>query len=421
MKVLIINSRYFLSAGPEKYLFGLEKILQEKNHKTIIFSTKNSKNKKNKFEKYFADPISGKDEVYFNEYKINIKTIIQILSRQFYSFYIKKRADILIKKEKPDIAYLLHHYNKLSPSVIDACKKNNVPIVMRISDYSMVCPEGHLYREKKPCEKCINKSLFYAIKYKCVKKSFIGSLIKVAAIKLHRIIRIYNKVNHIVFPSKFTMDKLRPFVKKMEISHIPTFIMRTEKYNQKIGDYMLFVGRLEENKGVMNAIVAVKRTQFKLKIVGDSSSNYGKEIKEYVRKNKLVNVEFMGNKQGDELRKIYQSARFVIIPSLWYENLPNVALEAMIHSKPILASNLGSMKEIIKEGYNGIFFDPNNIKELRKKTKLLFESQTICQEMGINSYHEAITKYNPYKHYNKLIRVFTKVINDKKKRNETKR
>jgi len=415
MKILIINSRYFLSAGPEKYMFGLKQILEQHGHIVIFFSTKNSKNEKTQYENYFVDPIGGKDKVYFKDYKKNLKTLLQLIGRQFYSFEVKRKLDKLIKDTNPDIAYVLHHYNKLSPSIVDACKNNQIPIVMRLSDFFLVCPEGHLYRDKKPCEECIHKSLYSAIRHKCVKNSFFASFVKVAAMKFHRIIKIYNKINYIISPSTFTIDKVKSKLSKAKITHLPTFILNTEKYNPKIGNYILFVGRLEEIKGIILAIDAVKNTKYKLKIVGDSSTFYDTQLKAYVHQNKIKNVEFLGQKKGNELTKLYKESRFVILPVLCYENLPNVALEAMMNSKPLLVSNIGSMKSLVYEGYNGLLFEPGNVDQLKKKIKILFEDQTLCVKLGKNAYNEAITKYNPENHYEKLIKIFEKSIEESKK------
>ena len=212
-------------------MFGLKYILEKNGHEVIPFSTKNTKNMKTRYEKYFVEPIGGKNKVYYSEYKKNPKTIYQMLDRQFYSFHVKKQLDRLIKETKPDVAYILHHYNKLSPSIIDACKKNKIPVVMRLSDFFLVCPEGHLYRDCNVCEECIDKSLFSAVKHKCVKNSFIASLIKSSAMRFHRLIKIYRKIDYVVSPSKFTMRKVSSALDKKKLVHIPTFVKKTEKYN----------------------------------------------------------------------------------------------------------------------------------------------------------------------------------------------
>lgn len=415
MKILIINSRYFLSAGPEKYMFGLMKIFERCGHTVIPFSVKNSKNNKTPYVKYFAEPIGGSDKVYFEEYdKLNPKTIFQMFGGQFYSFRVKRKLKKLIRDTKPDVAYLLHHYNKLSPSVIDACKELGLPVVMRLSDFSLVCPAGHLMRDNFPCEDCINKSLFSAVKYKCVKNSMLTSFIKAKAMLFHRFIRIYKKVDYVVSPSQFTISKMRK-VLHARMVHIPTFIYHNEKYNPKVGDYALFVGRVEPEKGLLWAIKAFEGTKYNLKIVGDSHSGYDKVLKDYVKEYGLKNIEFVGPKFGADLKKLYRNSRFFIMPNVWYENMPNVALEAMSYSKPILTSDLGSMKEIVQNNYNGFLVMPNDIIALRDKIRLFFKNDKLCRTLGRNSFNDANKRYNPEKHYQRLIAIFKKVISENQK------
>jgi glycosyltransferase involved in cell wall biosynthesis len=414
MKILLINYRYFLSGGPEKYMFTIKELLESHGHEVIPFSVKSKRNAKSEYEKYFAEPIGGEEQVYYEEYKKTPKTVLQMLDRQFYSFGVRKRLEKLILDTKPDVCYLMHHYNKLSPSVIDACKRHRIPVVMRLSDFFLVCPSSLLVRNGAICEECVEKSLFNAVKHRCVKNSLSGSFIKAIAMYFHRLIKIYSKVNYVVAPSKFTIIKMKSLFDQKKLVHIPTFISEKEKYNHKLGKYLLYAGRIEEEKGIMQAVKAVQGTNYQCIIVGNSSTGYDKVINNYVKKHKIGNVNLLSVKHGKELRQLFMNARCIISPAQWYENMPNMVLEAMMYSKPVIASNLGSLKEIIQENYNGLLFEPKDVDELRKKIKIMFKDDNLCRRLGRNAYHEAITKYSPEKHYQKLITVFNKAILEEK-------
>lgn len=414
MKILLVNYRYFLSGGPEKYMFGVKGLLERHGHEVIPFSVNSKKNVPNDYEKYFAKPIGGDDLTYFEEYRKDAKTIFQMIGRQFYSFHVKKRLEKLIKEEKPDICYLMHHYNKLSPSVIDACKKHKIPVVMRLSDFFLICPNALLMRRNEVCEECADKSLFRAIKHKCVKNSLSGSAIKVCAMYFHRLIRIYEKVDYIVVPSSFTLGKIKKIFPKNRYVHIPTFVETKQDYNPKVGSYGLLVSRIEEEKGIMTAIKAFENTKYELKIVGQSSTRYGEIIKKYLKDNNIKNVELTGPKYGKELSDLYKNSRFVMIPAEWYENMPNVALEAMSYSKPLIASKIGSLKEIVIDNHNGLLFEPKNVLELKEKINRLFKYKKQVKLLGKHAYQEAITKYASELHYEKLIKVFKKAVSEEK-------
>ena len=123
MKILMVNYRYFVSGGPEKYMFNIKKVFEANGHTVVPFSIESNKNVQTEYSKYFVSPIGGKDVVYYNEYKKTPKTIMQMISRSFYSFEVENALSRQIEIEKPDVVYILHHVNKLSPSVINAAKK----------------------------------------------------------------------------------------------------------------------------------------------------------------------------------------------------------------------------------------------------------------------------------------------------------
>ncbi len=416
MRILIINSRYFLSAGPEKYMFGLKEMLEKNGHEVIPFSVRNSRNEKSRFEEYFAEPIGGGDKVFYSEYRKDPKTMMQMLGREFYSFHVRKRLDSLIKETRPDIAYILHHYNKLSPSVIDACKNNSLPVVMRLSDFFLLCPESHFYRDRGVCEECVDHSLFRAVRHRCVKGSIILSGIKAMALKFHRLLGVYSRLDFVVIQSRFTISRMKKAISPEKISFNPTFIARTEGFNGSIGDYLLHVGRIEEQKGIIHAIKAVENTGYALKIVGSSSTGHEAELRKYVKDKRIDNVKFLGPKYGEELDSLYRGSRAVIIPAIWYENMPNVALEAMMHSRPILASGLGSLKELVRDGENGLLFEPGNAHQIREKIEMIFDDDALCSRLGKNSYADAVEKYSPKKHYEVLLDVFSRAVSKKDKK-----
>ena len=96
----------------------------------------------------------------------------------------------------------------------------------------------------------------------------------------------------------------------------------------------------------------------------------------YSRKlmNSAVNdrrIEFCGKFHPDDLPKIHESIDVLIVPSVWYENSPNVILEAFALKTPVIASNLGGMAELIEDGQNGFVFEVGDAEHLAEKIKEL--------------------------------------------------
>lgn len=408
MRILIVNYRYFISGGPEKYMFNIKRLLEKYGHEVIPFSINSNKNEKTKYSKYFVEPIGDHNSVYFDEVKKTPKSIMQMISRSIYSFPVKKAIQKEIRDVKPDLVYIIHFVNKLSPSVISGAKELGVPVVLRLSDYFLLCPRFDFLHDKKICEDCLIKGYKYCIKKKCVKGSTMASAIRVISMKIHKLIKIYDKVDAFITPSLFLKNKLiANGFNASKIICIPTFTSINESNSKDIiGNYALYFGRISEEKGVEILVKAYeKMPDKKLKIMGDDATKEAIRLKDYCKFHNIKNIEFLGFKTGDELEKIISESRFVIIPSIWYDNLPNTALESFKHSKAVIASNIGSLPELVEDNKNGYLFEAGNYEDLINKIKQI-DNEKLLKRFGSNSKLLLKEKFSEEKHYNMLIKVF---------------
>lgn len=412
MKILLVNYRYFVSGGPERYMFNVKELLEKHGHTVIPFSVKCNKNVPTEYEKYFVDPIGDKDAVYYDEVKKTPKSIMQLLGRSIYSFEVKKAIQREIKAEKPDLVYIIHFVNKLSPSVITGAKELGVPVVLRLSDYFMLCPRFDFLCNGKVCEDCTRKGYMCCIKNRCVKGSLAASVIRVFSMKVHRLLRVYDKVDAFITPSLFLKKKLiGNGVNRRKIVHIPTFTNSpAEGQENVIGEYGLYFGRITKEKGVETVVKAYeKMPDKKLVIMGDADTPEGIKLKKYVKDHNLDNISFIGFKSGTELEDVIRNARFTIIPSIWYDNLPNTALESFKYGKPVIASRIGSLPELVKDGVNGLLFEPGNVDALVKKIEKMSDGENV-KNMGNNGHNIVTREFADNRHYNYLISLFKRII-----------
>ena len=412
MKILLVNYRYFISGGPEKYMFNIKKMLEDNGHEVIPFSIHSNKNVKTKYSKYFVEPIGGRDATYFDEVKKTPKSIWQMLTRSIYSFEVESAIKREIKDVKPDLVYI----NKLSPSVITGARKTGIPVVLRLSDYFLLCPRFDFMYEKKVCEECLTKGYVSCIKKRCVKGSLFASIIRVFSMKFHKAINVYKGVYAFITPSEFLKKKLSlNGFDEDKIHCIPTFTSsKTKVGNPEIGSYGLYFGRVTEEKGVETVIKAYEKLpEYTVKIMGDDTTEEATKLKNYVKKHKIKNVEFLGFKSGEELENIIKAARFTLIPSIWYDNLPNTALESFQYSKPVIASNIGSLPELVIDGENGYLFNPSDEEDLIKKIKML-DDDKLVKKMGEASRRRLENRFSPNAHYEALMKVFNEAIENRK-------
>jgi len=397
-------------------MFNIKEVLEKNGHTVVPFSIKNQNNLSSEYEKYFIKPVSKAEAVYFSEYnKSNIITAFRSFLRMFYSFEAKRKLNQLIRVVKPDIIYVLHYQNKISASIFDAAKKSKIPVVHRISDFGLICSNALFYRpiQKDICERCLNGSRMNAVVNKCVHDSRVYSFIKAASLKFQQTLKIREKIQFFVVPSLFTIEKLKIYgLPASKVAHIPTFFnfqSISEAPEISYEPFALYIGRIEPEKGLRTMVKAFEGTGFNLKIIGFSASGFDDELKNYL-KNKNENIEFLGRKSFNEIQDYLRKCAFTIVPSEWYDNFPNTILESYAFRKCVIATNIGSLKEMILNGETGLLFKIKDYGDLRDKITYLFNNSDECQRLGSNAFARLSTEYSEKEHYTKLMKIFSSVI-----------
>ena len=292
MKIVLVNYRYFISGGPERYYFNIKEILERNGHEVIPFSIKSSRNLPHDYDQYFLDIVD--DEVYFAQAKKSLKVVLKSFSRMFYSFEAKRKFELLLKAVQPDLVYIMQYHNKISPSIIDAARNLHIPVIHRISDFQYMCPNALFYNDAKGvCEDCLKGKRWSCVKYKCVLNSTIYSGIKMAAKWLHDAMKVTKKIDAFVVPSSFTLKKLNEYgIPMNKLYHIPTFFnLKDTNPAVKYEPSVLFVGRIEKQKGLMTLVKTFEGTDYNLKIIGFSNDGYEDELKAYLN-GKQHHIEF---------------------------------------------------------------------------------------------------------------------------------
>lgn len=148
-----------------------------------------------------------------------------------------------------------------------------------------------------------------------------------------------------------------------------------------------FVGRVEKTKGVKDLIDAIENIDENIKcaIIGDGE--YKKEISEYVNSNNKLKdkVWFLGSLASEEVSKWIHVSKVVVLPS-YYETQGIVLLEANAHKKPVIASNINGINEIIQDGVNGLLFEKGNSVDLTSKIKQILNDTELANKLGEKGY-----------------------------------
>lgn len=413
MKIALVNYRYFISGGPERYYFNIKEVLERNGHEVIPFSIKGSRNFPTEYDRYFLEPVD--DEVYFAQSKKSPKVVLKSFNRMFWSPEAKRKFRMLLEEQKPDLVYIMQMHNKISPSILSAARKAGVPVIHRISDFQYMCPNALFYNDRKGvCEDCLKGKRMSCIKYKCVLNSRVYSAIKAGAKLLHDKMHISKKIDGFVVPSSFTMGKLAEYGIPMEkLHHIPTFFnVKEDNPEVEYDPFILFVGRIEKQKGLMTLVKAFAGTDMALKIIGFSNDGYEDELKEYL-KDKKHNIEFLGKMTFEQIAPYLKKCRATVVPSEWYDNFPNVILESFAYKKCVVATDFGSLPELVNDDVTGYTFPYADSNALAEKCRQLLENEATAQTLGENAYNILNEKYLAKQHYEELMKVFDMVVKKK--------
>jgi len=411
MRILCVNRQYFITGGPEKYWFALEKAIGDK-HQLIPFVVDFARNRESEYVRYFVKAPGGRANIYYQDFQLSAVGKLKYLIDSIYNVEAERKLLSLLKEVRPDVVLFLNaHY--FSSSIIRACKKMSVPIVWRLSDFSLICPSYLLSRKGEPCEECLERGLWRAMVRCCsgYQRSVIGAGVKVAALGLGRSLGLYDYVRYYVAPSRFTRERMiRGGFPSEKVVHIPTFVAIPVEAPASTGEplRLLYAGRLSPEKGVetlFDALHHLGSLDFVLLVAGDASSTYATLLRERVPSKARERVVFLGQVDQPTLQRLYNESHAVVVPSICYENMPNVALEAMAHGKPVIASSLGSLPEIIEHSVTGLLFKPGDAKDLASTIMALVADTDAMRTMGARARDYVAVRHNEAMHINALLNI----------------
>jgi glycosyltransferase involved in cell wall biosynthesis len=134
------------------------------------------------------------------------------------------------------------------------------------------------------------------------------------------------------------------------------------------------------------------------------------EFELFVRDNKIINVEFLGHKTGEELISLYQNAAFIVFPSEWHEVVGMSILEAFACGKPVIGSNIGGITETVVDGETGLLFKPGDENELRDKIEMLVDSPAMIEKLGRRARKKVEEEFSAELHYRNLVDIYSKAL-----------
>lgn len=400
MKILLVNKFFYIKGGAETVYFQERNMLKQAGVEVIDFSMQHENNFPSDYADYF---VSNVDYHKGNNLLGGIKTAVNFI----HNAEACKKMQALLERERPDIVHFHNIYHQLTPAIIKVARDFGCKTVLTAHDYKIVCPSYSMLRDGKVCDSCITGTVFNAFRYRCQEGSASKSLLLSLEATWQYIAKNYQALDVIVSPSEFLRGVIKRTLPDSRIDVIVNGIDDSLPL-EDIADkgYLLFVGRLSREKGAESLLRAHQQMASKipLKIVGHGPL-YNHLIEQY------PHAEFLGYvQQGEGLDHLIKHARAVIVPSECYENCSMSVLEAMSFARPVIGARIGGIPEQIRDGVDGVLFEPGNVEELASVLDDFAQNPEKAHLMGRNARERLCEKYALRKHMDTLLNLYQELL-----------
>ncbi len=388
MKILIAHNYYAEPGGEDAVVQAEKRLLADKGHEVREFCRSNK--------------------------EILCQSLLRTVFGMIWSFDSSRKMARIIRQFKPDIVHIHNTFMLISPSIYYICQKFHVPVVQTWHNYRLLCPSAVFFRNGQVCEDCLGHTPPWpAVFHGCWRSSRLGTLAIVLMLTLHRILKTWQKqIDVHIALSEFSGKKLASAgLDSAAVIIKPNFVVDdnprgSEKSDACSKNYALFIGRISPEKGIETLLAAWQSLQhIPLQMAGDGP--LFEQVQRDINLKFLDRVILLGQKDRNEIFELLRSARFLILPSLCYENLPLVIVEAYALGIPVIVSRLGALAEIVSDGMTGLLFNPGDPSDLAAKATWAWQHCREMEKMGLNARKVYVERYAKEVNYRTLMKIYS--------------
>jgi glycosyltransferase involved in cell wall biosynthesis len=306
----------------------------------------------------------------------------------------------------PDVAHIHNLYPSLSASVFGACISHHIPMVMRLADYSLICPSAHHVRRERLCDKCCGGRVHHCVIHNCKGAPLVSIDYAIRSVVTVHLAKRAGRWLTFIAPSEFVRRRfIAEGYSAESIVVVPNPVPIPSRLAQPSkGRYIAYAGRLSPEKGVRVLLQAAEATGLPLRVAGE-----GQELAR-LQSRGAKNVQFLGALGEEGIKKLFLGARFVVVPSIAMETFGLSCSEAMAAGVPVIASEVGALPDLVRHYETGILVPPLDASSLQQAMRELWESPHLADTMG-KAARSLISSNYTYTHYHdRLLSAYTSAI-----------
>jgi glycosyltransferase involved in cell wall biosynthesis len=408
VRILQVNKYHTVRGGADRVYFETIRLLSEHGHQVVPFSMADQANEPTPYERYFVKNLDWAT-VRGASWSKRLGTVV----RSLYDINARRQLATLLHEFCPDVAHLHNLHYQLSPAILHTLHRFGVPVVMTLHDFRLSCPNGYHYNQVMSiCEACRGHRYWNAVRYRCLKDSRAGSALAAAAVTLHTILRLWRLVDVFITPSMFLRQKMLDsgVMSPERIVHAFYFV-EPARYipADNLGSYVLLFCYLVPQKGVMTLLRALTRfPNLPVRVAGEGPAET--EMRTFIQEQGLSQVEMVGFVRGEALHDLVRGGTLTIVPSEWYENSPMTIYESYAVGRPVLASRIGGIPELVEEGETGSLFQPGDVGDLADKLQQMLSQGDRLVEWGKRGRQKLERELGPERYYQQLMAVYHQAV-----------
>lgn len=365
----------------------------------------------------FADEVEllesrGHEVVQFTLHNDSIKGMSgqQVATKTLWNSKSYDELRRLIRRSKPAVMHCTNTFPLISPAAYYAARAERVPVVQALRNYRLLCANAFFMRAGRVCEDCLTtRTNWPAVAHRCYRDSVGASATVATMLAGHRLAGTWRRMVDVYYAlTDFARQKfIEGGLPAERIAVKPNFVSGNPAPGSGAGGYALFVGRLAPEKGIETLLSAWAghREPIVLKIAGDG------ELAPQVRAAAATDprIELLGWQDQQAICELVGEAACIVMPSLWYEGFPRTIADAYARGTPVLASRLGAMAELVRDGVTGQRFNPGDADDLAR-TVVETWRDGILQRMRPAARQEFETYYTADINYRTLMLIYEQAL-----------
>ncbi len=381
MKILMCHNYYKLPGGEDQVFHDEGWLLEKHGHTVVRFQKHNSEIER-----------LGK---------------LEMARRTISNSGARIELEQLIDNANPDLLHFHNTFPLISPDAYRAAKSRSLPVVQSLHNFRMICPGSTLFRNGGVCEKCTNRYFAWpAIIHGCYRNSRSANAIVAIRNAYHWIRGSWSKdVDVFIALTSHSRDVfVAAGLPKSKIVVKPNFVRPDPGQRAREGAGAVYVGRLSPEKGIGVLLDAWLEQQcsIPLTIIGDGPMR--DQVSAAVAENSRI--RWLGQLPFESVLEKIRDSQMLIMPSIWYETFGRSMIEAFAAGVPVIASDIGAMREVVSDGQNGLYFRAGDAKDLADKILFLIQNDEFRITMGNNARREFVGKFSAEKNYELLMHIY---------------